>query len=222
MHHGSLPARARHARRGDRAGECRQESVHRRRRVRARKPRARTGDRERHHAVAHARRGRSGHRPAGLRRGQARCRCLSMGGGHRDLRVSAGGAHEQSGHRRADARRACSNGATVVGAAPYTDTDPHAQIDRVFAIARDFDADIDMHLDLGDSPDGMDVGYVCDADRTLPLRRARDRRPRDEAVARAARTLRSDRAAAGANRRGGDRAAVHRSLPDGPPPAITA
>ena len=60
-------------------------------------------------------------------------------------------------------RDALARGATVVGAAPYTDTDPHAQIDRVFAIARDFDADIDMHLDLGDSPDGMDVGYVCDA-----------------------------------------------------------
>ncbi len=60
-------------------------------------------------------------------------------------------------------RDALARGATVVGAAPYTDTDPHAQIDRVFAIACDFDADIDMHLDLGDSPDGMDVGYVCDA-----------------------------------------------------------
>ena len=60
-------------------------------------------------------------------------------------------------------RDALARGATVVGAAPYTDTDPHAQIDRVFAIARDFDVDIDMHLDLGDSPDGMDVGYVCDA-----------------------------------------------------------
>jgi cytosine deaminase len=60
-------------------------------------------------------------------------------------------------------REALGQGARVVGAAPYTDADPHAQIDRVFAIARDFDADIDMHLDLGDSPDRMDVEYVCDA-----------------------------------------------------------
>ena len=59
-------------------------------------------------------------------------------------------------------REALGNGATVVGAAPYTDTDPHAQIDRVFAIARDFDADIDLHLDLGDTPDRMDIGYVCE------------------------------------------------------------
>ena len=60
-------------------------------------------------------------------------------------------------------RKALGQGARVVGAAPYTDADPHAQIDRVFGIARDFDADIDMHLDLGDSPDPMDVEYVCDA-----------------------------------------------------------
>lgn len=59
-------------------------------------------------------------------------------------------------------RDALSNGATVVGAAPYTDTDPRGQIDRTFAIARDFDVDIDMHLDLGDSPEHMDIGYVCD------------------------------------------------------------
>ena len=39
-------------------------------------------------------------------------------------------------------------GARTIGAVPYFDTDPRAQIDRVFAIARDFDAEIDMHLDL--------------------------------------------------------------------------
>jgi len=59
-------------------------------------------------------------------------------------------------------RSALADGATVVGAAPYTDADPRAQIDRVFEMARDFDADIDMHLDLGDAPEHMDVEYVCD------------------------------------------------------------
>jgi cytosine/creatinine deaminase len=54
------------------------------------------------------------------------------------------------------------NGARVIGAVPYTDSDPRGQIDRVFALAREFDVDIDMHLDLGDTPDGMQVGYVCD------------------------------------------------------------
>ena len=59
-------------------------------------------------------------------------------------------------------REALAQGAHVVGAAPYTDPDPHGQIERVFRMARDFDVDIDMHLDLGDSPDQMDAAFVCD------------------------------------------------------------
>ena len=53
-------------------------------------------------------------------------------------------------------------GGRVVGAAPYTDSDPHGQIDRVFAIAREFDIDVDMHLDFGPDPDSFDLDYVCD------------------------------------------------------------
>jgi cytosine deaminase len=53
-------------------------------------------------------------------------------------------------------------GARVVGAAPYIDTDPRGQIDRVFRIAREFDADIDMHLDFGSSADHLDIDYVCE------------------------------------------------------------
>ena len=52
-------------------------------------------------------------------------------------------------------------GARAVGAAPYTDSDPHGQIDRVFELAREFDVDIDMHLDFGSDPESMDVEYVC-------------------------------------------------------------
>ncbi len=52
-------------------------------------------------------------------------------------------------------------GARAIGATPYTDTNPRAQIDRIFEIAREFDVDIDMHLDMGDTPDGMNVEYVC-------------------------------------------------------------
>jgi len=52
-------------------------------------------------------------------------------------------------------------GAMAVGAAPYTDTDPHGQIDRVFEMAKQFDVDIDMHLDFGSDPISMDVEYVC-------------------------------------------------------------
>ncbi len=53
-------------------------------------------------------------------------------------------------------------GAKVLGAAPYCDSDPRGQIDRIFAIARDFDVDIDMHLDMGDTTQGMQAAYVCD------------------------------------------------------------
>ena len=50
----------------------------------------------------------------------------------------------------------------VVGAAPYTDTDPRGQIDRVFAIAQEFDIDIDMHLDFGPDAGSLDMDYVCE------------------------------------------------------------
>ena len=53
-------------------------------------------------------------------------------------------------------------GGHVVGAAPYTDSDPHGQIDRVFEIARQFDIDIDMHLDFGPDAESLDLDYVCE------------------------------------------------------------
>jgi cytosine deaminase len=53
-------------------------------------------------------------------------------------------------------------GGSVVGAAPYTDSSPHGQIDRIFAIAREFDIDVDMHLDFGPTPDDLDLLYVCE------------------------------------------------------------
>jgi cytosine deaminase len=52
-------------------------------------------------------------------------------------------------------------GARAIGAAPYFDSDPRGQIDRIFEIARDFDAEIDMHLDLAETTQGMQIEYVC-------------------------------------------------------------
>jgi cytosine deaminase len=52
-------------------------------------------------------------------------------------------------------------GARSIGAAPYFDNDPPAQIDRIFAIAREFGAEIDMHLDLAETLDNMQIEYVC-------------------------------------------------------------
>jgi cytosine deaminase len=57
---------------------------------------------------------------------------------------------------------ALKSGGSVVGAAPYTDKSPHGQIDRIFAIAREFDIDIDMHLDFGPTADDLDLLYVCE------------------------------------------------------------
>jgi cytosine deaminase len=53
-------------------------------------------------------------------------------------------------------------GAPVLGAAPRYDSDPAAQIDRIFALAREFDVDLDLHLDVGDSTDHMDIRQVLD------------------------------------------------------------
>ncbi|MGH6915205.1 MAG: amidohydrolase family protein, partial [Geminicoccales bacterium] len=56
---------------------------------------------------------------------------------------------------------ALEKGGRVVGAAPYTDSDPHGQIDRIFELAREYDIDIDMHLDFGPEADALDLDYVC-------------------------------------------------------------
>src|SRR6185312_2077845 len=53
-------------------------------------------------------------------------------------------------------------GARVIGAAPNYDPDHAGQIHRVFELAREFDVDIDMHLDSGNSPDEMDIHLVCE------------------------------------------------------------
>lgn len=57
---------------------------------------------------------------------------------------------------------ALKSGARVVGAAPNFDSDPAGQIRRVFEIARDFDVDIDMHLDTGASASRLDTLLVCE------------------------------------------------------------
>jgi cytosine/creatinine deaminase len=56
-------------------------------------------------------------------------------------------------------------GARVIGGAPRYDADRVGQIERIFALAREFDADIDMHLDVGDSADAMDIHLVLELTR---------------------------------------------------------
>jgi cytosine deaminase len=62
--------------------------------------------------------------------------------------------------------RALERGAQVIGGAPYADADPRGQIDRVFALAADFDVDIDFHLDLTEDQTLTQLGYVCAKTRT--------------------------------------------------------
>ena len=57
---------------------------------------------------------------------------------------------------------ALKRGARAVGGAPRYDTDHAGQIRRIFELAREFDVDIDIHLDVGDTPEAMDVHLVCE------------------------------------------------------------
>jgi cytosine/creatinine deaminase len=53
-------------------------------------------------------------------------------------------------------------GAKLIGGAPRYDTDGPAQVRRIFELAREFDVDIDMHLDVGPTADQMFIHQVCD------------------------------------------------------------
>jgi len=51
-------------------------------------------------------------------------------------------------------------GARVLGGAPRYDTDEAGQIRRIFELAREFDVDLDIHLDVGNTPDAMNIHLV--------------------------------------------------------------
>ena len=57
---------------------------------------------------------------------------------------------------------ALKRGAPVVGGAPRYDTDGARQVERIFELAREFDVDIDIHLDVGPTPEGMYIHQVRD------------------------------------------------------------
>ena len=81
---------------------------------------------------------------------------------------------------------ALKRGGKVVGAAPYTDTNPHGQMDRVFEMAREFDIDIDMHLDFAPSAGRPRPDVRLRADRQVQVRRPGHHRPRHQAFGGAA------------------------------------
>jgi cytosine/creatinine deaminase len=53
-------------------------------------------------------------------------------------------------------------GARAIGGAPRYDTDPAGQIRRIFELAREYDVDIDIHLDVGNTPEAMNIHLVCE------------------------------------------------------------
>jgi cytosine deaminase len=53
------------------------------------------------------------------------------------------------------------DGGEVIGGCPYTDTDPHAHLGKVFDLAQAFDVDVDLHLDFDLDPSWWHLEEVC-------------------------------------------------------------
>ncbi|MCZ8183927.1 MAG: amidohydrolase family protein [Beijerinckiaceae bacterium] len=56
---------------------------------------------------------------------------------------------------------ALEKGADALGGCPYTDSDPEAQMTRLFDLARRFDVDLDFHLDFDLDPSWMHLPAIC-------------------------------------------------------------
>lgn len=61
------------------------------------------------------------------------------------------------------------SGARVIGGAPRYDTDGPAQIRRIFALAREYGVSVDLHLDVGNTPDHLDAIQVCELTKQYGL-----------------------------------------------------
>jgi len=53
-------------------------------------------------------------------------------------------------------------GARAIGGAPRYDADPAGQIRRIFELAREYDVDTDIHLDVGNTPERMHIHLICE------------------------------------------------------------
>ena len=68
------------------------------------------------------------------------------------------------------------SGVVHVFAAPRYDTDEAGQIHRIFELGREFDVDIDMHLDVGPTAGAMNIHLVRElASRRSPKSLSRSR-----------------------------------------------
>ncbi|OAF10123.1 amidohydrolase [Bradyrhizobium centrolobii] len=57
--------------------------------------------------------------------------------------------------------QALRDGGEVIGGCPYTDTDPNAHLERIFDLAREFNVDVDLHLDFDLDPSWWHLDEVC-------------------------------------------------------------
>jgi cytosine deaminase len=57
--------------------------------------------------------------------------------------------------------QALRDGAESIGGCPYMDTDPNAHLARIFDLAREFDVDVDLHLDFDLDPSWWHLDEVC-------------------------------------------------------------
>lgn len=55
------------------------------------------------------------------------------------------------------------SGADLIGGCPYTDTNPREHIQKIFALARKHDVDVDFHLDFSLDPQKTDLPAVIEA-----------------------------------------------------------
>ena len=53
-------------------------------------------------------------------------------------------------------------GANVIGGSPNYDSDRPGQIRRIFELAKEYDVDVDIHLDVGPVAEDMDIYQVCE------------------------------------------------------------
>jgi cytosine/creatinine deaminase len=53
------------------------------------------------------------------------------------------------------------DGADLIGGCPYMDSDPNAQLEKLFDLAQEFDIDVDLHLDFDLDPSWWHLDEVC-------------------------------------------------------------
>jgi cytosine deaminase len=59
-------------------------------------------------------------------------------------------------------RTALESGADLLGGVPYNDRDPGEHIERLFGLAREYDVDLDLHVDFSDNPADRTIATIAD------------------------------------------------------------